>query len=171
MNNVYGYIMNDVYVYIMMTSISEHSAFPRGLLGALKIHILGPYLWLPNEKSPKANFFCFYLLIPFGETIYSFRYRNIRVWLLALSIPARDIMEIHGNTWGVTFLKPEELNFIAHLVSKICDQGSWTCAIRSKEWMHNNNSSPGTLETNFLPASISELNHYSLCWSAGKLCS
>lgn len=61
MNNVYVYIMNNVYVYIMMTSISEQSAFPRGIWQALKIHILGPYLWLTAElKISKGQLlFCF----------------------------------------------------------------------------------------------------------------
>ena len=37
--DVHFKLMNNVYVDIMMTSISEHTAFPKGSLGVFKIHI------------------------------------------------------------------------------------------------------------------------------------
>lgn len=50
-------------MYIMMTSISEHTAFPRGFFGGFKIHILS-FLSV-TAKSPnlqKPTFFVFIYL-------------------------------------------------------------------------------------------------------------
>lgn len=65
----------------MMTSISEHISFPRGFLGAFKMHILNTILAIASLKICKKQLFFFgggYLFITVSENIYPFHCRNLR---------------------------------------------------------------------------------------------
>lgn len=62
--------MNNKYVHITMTPISEHTALPRGFLGAIKIHILSSLSATAKSKNLRKPTFLVFIDISQLVTLF-----------------------------------------------------------------------------------------------------